>query len=190
MPDEHSRIAGKLTMRPARFARPAIAIAGIAILALAAAALAAKAPGRCAAPEYHQFDFFEGDWDTYDVADSTKLIARNKVTPMLDGCAVREEYSQNDGLRGESFSVYDASRRTWHQSWVTNHGSLLLLDGGLVNGRMEFTATQSESDGRSSLVRVAWWTKGKSVRERAEQSKDAGATWSPLFDIVFRAHGR
>ena len=188
--DHDARIAGKLTMRPARFARPALALAGIALFAFGAAAFAARAPGRCAAPEYHQFDFFEGDWDTYNVTDSTKIVARNRVTPMLDGCAVREEYSQNDGMRGESFSVYDASRRAWHQSWVTNRGTLLLLDGGLVNGRMEFTAAQRAADGSSSLVRVAWWTKGKTVRERAEESKDAGATWTPMFDIVFRAHGR
>ena len=188
MSDARARIAGKLTMRPARFARPAMALAGVAILAFGAAAFAAKAPTRCAAPEYHQFDFFEGDWDTYDATDSTKIVARNRVTPMLDGCAVREEYAQTDGMRGESFSTYDATRRAWHQSWVTNHGSLLLLDGGLVGGRMELTATQRAADGSSSLVRVAWWTKGRAVRERAEQSKDAGATWTPMFDIVFRPH--
>lgn len=188
MQDARARVDGKLTMRPRRFARPAIAIAGIALLGFGAVAFAAKAPRACASPEYRQLDFFSGDWDTYDVDDSTKIIARNRVSPMLDGCALREEYVQGDGLHGESFSLYDASRRSWHQSWVTNHGSLLLLDGGLQNGRMELTATERADNGSSSLIRVVWWAKGKTVRERAERSEDGGATWSPVFDIVFRPH--
>jgi hypothetical protein len=189
MSDVRERIDGKLTMRPRRFARPAIALAGVALLGFGAVAFAAKAPRACASPEYRQFDFFAGDWDAYDVSDTTKIVARNHVTPMLDGCALREDYVQNDGLHGESFSTYDASHHGWHQSWVTNHGSLLLLDGGLQNGRMALTATQHADDGSSSLVRVIWWTKGKTVHERAEQSKDGGATWTPVFDMLFRPHG-
>lgn len=189
MSDARARVDSKLTMRPRRFARPAIALAGVALLTFGAVAFAAKALRACAAPEYRQFDFFAGDWDTYDVTDSTKIVARNHVTPMLDGCALREEYVQGDGMHGESFSTYDASRHRWHQSWVTNHGSLLLLDGGLVNGRMELTATERADDGTSSLLRGLWWTKGKTVRERAERSKDGGATWTPVFDLVFRPHG-
>lgn len=172
-----------------RHARAAALAAGGALLLAGAVAYASKAPRRCSAPEYRQFDFFVGDWDTYDVTDSTTVVARNHVTPMLDGCAVREVYDQTDGMRGESFSTYDAARRSWHQSWVTNHGTMLLLDGGLVDGRMALTATDRGVDGTTSLLRGVWWTRGNTVRERAERSKDGGATWSPVFDIVFRPHG-
>lgn len=142
----------------------------------------------CSAPEYHQFDFFAGDWDTYDVAAPDSIVARNHVTPMLDGCALREVYEQRDGLRGESFSVYDASRGIWHQSWVTNGGAVLLLDGGLKNGRMILTATEHHSDGSTSPLRAIWWQEGVNVREKAERSRDGGATWTAVFDIVFRPH--
>ena len=77
-----------------------------------------RPPVSCATPEFRQFDFFAGDWDTYDVADPSKVVARNRVTVVLDGCAVREVYQQNDGLVGESPSLYDATRRGWHQSCV------------------------------------------------------------------------
>ena len=30
----------------------------------------------CDAPEFHQFDFFAGDWDVYDIGSST-VSARN-----------------------------------------------------------------------------------------------------------------
>ncbi len=174
-------------------------IAGSAILAALAAAghgngprrastTASKAP--CTSPEYRQFDFFAGDWDTYDIGDSTKVVARNRVTPMLGGCAIREVYEQGDGLKGESFSVYDATRRVWHQSWVTNRGELLLLDGGLMDGRMVLTGTEKSAKGISSLLRGIWSRSGANVRETAERSTDGGNTWTPAFDIVFRPHVR
>jgi hypothetical protein len=150
---------------------------------------ATRAPASCTAPEYRQFDFFAGDWDTYDVGAPSKLVARNRVTLILGGCVVHEVYRQTDGLIGESFSLYDASRRTWHQSWVTNRGALLLLDGGLEGGRMSLTATEKSSDGTTSLLRAVWRREGKSVRETAERSADGGKTWRPVFDIVFRSHG-
>jgi hypothetical protein len=149
---------------------------------------AGSAAPTCAAPEYHQFDFFAGDWDTYDVAAPAKLVARNHVTPMVGGCALREVYEQNDGLRGESISTYDTSRRMWHQTWVTNRGQLLLLDGQLEGGRMSLTATERDSTGASSLLRGVWWREGATVRERADRSRDGGKTWTLVFDIVFRPH--
>lgn len=142
----------------------------------------------CAMPVYHQFDFFIGDWDTYDVIDSTKIVARNHVTPMVGGCAIREVYEQSDGMSGESFSTYDASRHVWHQSWVTNRGELLLLDGGLRGANMVFTAAEKRSDGKSSLIRATWIQQHGSVRETAVRSSDGGKTWTPVFDIVFRRH--
>jgi hypothetical protein len=168
------------------------------VLILAVAAVAARTrpgigvppPAACAAAEFRQFDFFAGDWDTYDVADSTKIVARNQVTVILDGCVLREVYQQTDGLVGESFSLYDASRGGWHQSWVTNRGALLLLDGRLEGDRMVLTGTEKATDGTSSLLRGIWRREGPAVRETAERSIDGGKTWKPVFDILFRKHGR
>lgn len=161
------------------------------LVLLAVLAVPAPLPAQstaCAGPAYHQFDFFLGDWDTYDVAVPDTVVARNHVTRMAGGCAIRELYDQADGLLGESFSMYDDARGIWHQSWVTNRGTLLLLDGGLRDGRMILTATERHAGGRPSLLRASWWPDGDAVRERAERSTDAGATWNVVFDIVFRPH--
>lgn len=169
--------------------RHRIALAAV-LLAPAGAALrsAPPRPASCTAPEYRQFDFFSGDWDTYEARDSTKIVARNRVTSMLDGCALREVYEQNDGLRGESFSLYDSARKVWHQSWVTNRGELLLLDGRMVADRMVLIGTQRLADGSSWLLRGSWNAEGVNVREVAERSTDGGKTWMPVFDILFRPH--
>jgi hypothetical protein len=153
-------------------------------------ATSVSAAGQCSGAEYHQFDFFIGDWDAYDAAAPTKVTARDQVTPMVGGCAVREVYEQNDGMVGESFSVYDRGRHLWHQSWVTNRGQVLLLDGRFENGRLTLTATDYQSAGGPSLLRGIWYTQGDGVRETAERSTDGGKTWKPEFDILFRPHGK
>src|SRR5262249_13862797 len=102
-----------------------------AVWLLAILAAASADPGPCSQPEFRQFDFFAGDWDTFDIGSPTKIVARNRVTIVLGGCVIHEAYEQTDGLVGESFSLYDSTSGKWHQSWVTNRGGLLLLDGGL-----------------------------------------------------------
>jgi hypothetical protein len=142
----------------------------------------------CTGPEFRQFDFWVGDWDTYDMTDTTKVVARNRVSLILDGCVLREDYRQNDGLVGESYSLWDKARGRWHQSWVTNRGALLLLDGRMENGRMVMTAPEKLEDGTPALLRGIWWPEGKNVRSTAHRSTDGGKTWTMVFDIVFRPH--
>lgn len=154
----------------------------------AAAQTAGQPPAACPAPEYRQFDFWLGDWDTHELPDTSRVVARLQVTPMLGGCALRETYAQNDGLVGESYSLWDAARGMWHQTWVTNRGALLLLDGKFEGGRMVLTAEERRADGTAGLLRGTWWKEGRNVRQKAERSSDGGKTWSPAWDIVFRPH--
>src|SRR6185436_450636 len=108
------------------------------VAALVAAALPAAAPSAespCASAEYRQFDFWAGDWDAYDADDVSGNVsgnaipaARVHVDPILDGCALREDYRGVSGLVGQSLRTYDSVRRVWHQSWVTNRGQLLVLE--------------------------------------------------------------
>ena len=163
----------------------------LALVLLVAAALlpcAAAPAGACSAPQYRQLDFFAGDWDAYDVQSPGKPIARNRVDIILDGCVIHEDYRQNDGLHGESYSLYDGARKLWHQSWVTNRGELLLLDGGMQGDRMVCTDNQRTGDGKPSLLRGVWYRQGEDVRETATRSMDGGKTWQPVFDIVFKPH--
>jgi hypothetical protein len=141
-------------------------------------------PTRCAAPEYRQFDFWVGDWDVSDAGDS-KPSMRIQIEKILDGCALRESYTDVNGMVGESFNIYDASRKVWHQTWVTNRGALLVLEGGMENDRMVLRATETTKDGPVQW-RAFWIPQGAEVRETAETSSDGGKTWKPKFDIVFR----
>lgn len=141
----------------------------------------------CTGPEYRAFDFWAGDWDAFEVSAPDNSVAHAQVDIILDGCVLREVYEGKNGLTGQSFSIYDASHRVWHQSWVTNHGQLLLLEGGRQGDRMVLTGTQRKPDGKEELIRGEWYRVEGGVRETAQTSGDGGKTWQPLFDLVFRA---
>jgi hypothetical protein len=91
---------------------------------------------------------------------------------------------------GESFSTYDVGRHACHQSWVTNDGQLLLLDGHFDGRRMVLTASETLTNGTRRLVRGIWYADSSGVRETADRSADGGKTWTPWFDIMFRPHQR
>lgn len=148
---------------------------------------AAAAP-HCATPEYRGLDFWAGDWDAYDVGKGDTPVARARVDIILGGCAVRELYEQSDGLVGQSLTTYDATRKVWHQTWMTNRGSLLAIEGRFQGGSLTLQGTQLSTEGHEQIVRGVWTPQGGDVREIAHTSSDAGATWRPLFDMLFRRH--
>ena len=148
---------------------------------------AAKA-APCAAPEYHQFDFWVGDWDGFDVEKPTLVVARNHVDRILGGCVLREDYLGTDGSEGQSFSIYDASRKVWHQTWVTNHGRLLVIEGRFRSGEMILAGADRTADGKERRVRGIWKRADGGVRETAFTSIDGGKTWQLWFDMIFRPH--
>lgn len=138
----------------------------------------------CAAPAYRQFDFWIGDWDVFDM-DSPSKVARAQVDLILDGCVLREDYQSKDGRKGQSFSIYDASRDVWHQTWVTDRGVLLVIEGKFEGGMMILSGLDPA---KGALVRGEWKPESGNVRETAVTSSDGGKTWKPWFDLVFRPH--
>jgi len=142
---------------------------------------------RCETESYHQLDFWIGDWETLD-ADSPDgpSIARARVDPIAQGCAIHELYEQTDGLIGDSILSYDAVRKQWQQTWVTNRGSLMVLWGAFKDGALILEGEAHLQDGRSVMQRITWKAQDDGVRESAVLSRDGGKTWTAAFDVVFR----
>jgi len=155
--------------------------------AVAASADTPAKPAYCAAPEYHQLDFWIGDWDAFDMDEPDKVQARAHVESTLNGCVLFEDYQQIDGLHGQSFNTYDKQRKVWHESWVTNGGSMMLIEGNLQAGEMVMSGTVRK-DGKDILIRDTWKVADGIVRETAVKSTDSGKTWETLFDMGFRPH--
>ena len=76
-----------------------------------------------------------------------------RVNRILDGCVIHEDYQSVEGHKAESFSIYDASRQVWHQSWVTNRGHLLIIEGNLQDGAMVLAGMDQTAAGEERRVR-------------------------------------
>jgi len=164
-----------------------------ALIALAAAPLAQAAapahPNCVGAAEYHQLDFWIGDWDTFETDGSEPASeARTHVDAIAQGCAIHELYEQTDGLIGDSILSYDPVRKQWQQTWVTNRGAIMVITGHFVAGDLVLEGDAHLKDGSTVRQRITWQKKDQAVREFAVASKDGGKTWTPAFDVTFRRH--
>jgi hypothetical protein len=147
--------------------------------------LAHSSPSPCSAPEYHQFDFWIGNWNAFDIGHPSKRVAVNRVTRILGGCVLLEDYRGADGHDGRSFSLYDAAGGLWRQAWVTNDGQILSLQGRLINGQIVLSGSQRTSNGGTRYVQGVWKRVPGGVRETAVTSTD-NHHWNSWFDMIFR----
>lgn len=160
------------------------------VIGVVAALASAAASAACESADHHRLDFWVGDWDVYDQPATGKPTAHATITSLMDGCVIHELYEGNSGVRGESFSIYDASRSAWHQTWVSNRGELLIIEGGMRNGRLMFAGHQTLQNDQRREIRAYWWHDKEGVRESSESSTDGGKTWHTDFDIVFKPRRR
>lgn len=160
----------------------------LALLTAVIGSTAAATPrtAGCDAAEYRQFDFWLGDWEVFEAVDRTTPIARARVDAIAAGCGIYERYEQTDGLIGESILSFDAVRRVWQQTWITNYGSLMVIAGRFEKGTLTLEGPVHLKDGSSAQQRITWKAEDGGVREAASISRDGGKTWAPAFDVVFR----
>lgn len=155
----------------------------VLLLAIAQATVpASPGPRPCLAPEHHQFDFWIGDWEVR--AADGRVLGTNRITPILDGCALQEEWTSANGtIRGVSINAFDPADRRWHQTWVDTGPSRLTLTGGLVDGRMVMAQRSAPAGGAVDVQRITWTPlpDGR-VRQHWEASGDDGAHWKTSFD--------
>ncbi len=169
-----------------------LALVLLSTQAATAPATAMPPPPNCsAAAEYHQLDFWIGDWDTFETdSPGGPSEARTHVDPIAQGCAIHELYEQTDGLIGDSILSYDPVRKQWQQTWVTNRGAIMVIVGNFKNGALVLEGEAHLKNGKSVMQRITWQAKDNGVREWAVLSKDGGKTWAPAFDVLFLKHQR
>ena len=122
-----------------------------------------------------------------------RLAGRNTVTLEMSRCVVHEHWTGSGGNVGESFNVWDAARKRWHQTWVDNGGNLLQLDGGLVGDTMTLRSAGRDAAGKTVEQVVRWYRVGgaaDTVRQLWQSSADGGATWTTVFDGKYVRVGR
>lgn len=138
----------------------------------------------CAAAEFHQFDFWLGDWDVTP-AGKDNPTAENHIRSMHNGCLVREYY-KNGGYTGSSMSFYDHNDKRWHQTWIGAGGQALYIAGSLNDkGQMVMSDTALAKVQERTINRITWTpNKDGSVRQIWDVSKD-GKSWKTVFDGAY-----
>lgn len=161
-------------------------------LALAAAVNAHGAQGLpgygCDSPESRQFDFWVGEWDLAYVDEGHAATSRNRITKILDGCGLLEEFTGAPGTRleGRSLSTFDRISRKWKQAWIDNTATYLDFTGGMVDGRMILTREAGITGGRF-LQRMVWQDiRAESFKWLWQRSDDDGRTWATLWEIEYK----
>jgi hypothetical protein len=157
----------------------ALTVGEIEIFKPVALTQAAALPKPCASPEYRQFDFWLGEWN---VLVAGKPAGVNRITPLLGGCAVREEWKGASGLTGTSLNMWDSARKRWSQTWVDDKGTVLFLVGGLQGSKMVLEGDTPDGKGGTVRNRITWTPLPKGLRQVWETSADGGKSWGVAFD--------
>jgi hypothetical protein len=158
-----------------------LSLVAASCLAAVAAAPATAAP--CETPAHRAFDFWIGEWQIR--RPDGKIAGINRIEREYDGCVLHERYTTDRGYKGESLNVYDATRKVWHQTWVDNSGMLLLLEGGIRDGKMVLEGQTIGADGKPIKHRIIWTpNKDGSIRQLWE-STDAKGQKSTTFDGLY-----
>jgi hypothetical protein len=142
------------------------------------AAFAADAA--CDDPAYRQFDFWIGEWQVH--TPDGKLAGTNQISREYAGCVLHERYTTGRGYTGESLNTYDPGRKVWHQTWVDNEGTLLLLEGQLLDGRMRLEGQNADSAGKVTKHRITWTPNADGTVRQFWESTDASGAWVVAFD--------
>ena len=172
-------INGKMRLKALVLAVVLMSVAG------GAWAQAGAAEKPCAAPENAQFDFWVGDWNV--ASPDGKKQGSNRVVKILGGCVIQENWAGVGGSIGHSYNLFSKARGVWHQTWVDNGGSLLLLDGGLEEGRMVLRGETPARDGKGTVLHEISWTPMDTgqVRQHWRMSRDGGGEWQDAFVGIY-----
>ncbi|RTE86450.1 MULTISPECIES: hypothetical protein [Gammaproteobacteria] len=135
---------------------------------------------RCSGSEYQQFDFWVGEWNVYNTAGDK--VGINAITKTFDGCALHEQYQNMRDYRGASYNIYDATREVWHQTWVDNGGLLLVLEGGVIDGKMVLSGETQNTDGKVLKQRISWELLNDGRVRQLWETRQQDEDWTVAFD--------
>jgi hypothetical protein len=137
----------------------------------------------CDSPEHRAFDFWLGDWDVK--TPDGKVAGTNSITKHYNDCVLREQYNTPNGFSGESFNTYDVGRKVWHQTWVDNANSLLLLEGGIRDGNMVLEGETTGAEAKITKHRITFTPNEDGSVRQFWQSTNAKGEWKTAFDGIY-----
>lgn len=138
-------------------------------------------------PANHDFDFWLGEWDV--TTPDGKPAGTSRIESISNGRGLLEHWTGDPaagGGNGKSLNAFNGAKGQWQQFWIGSGGGVLELSGGLVNGKMVLSGSHVVR-GQTLVERITWTPNSDgTVRQFWDQSKDGGATWTAVFDGLYR----
>jgi hypothetical protein len=137
--------------------------------------------------KYTQFDFWIGDWEVR--GPNGVLQGTNSISKIEGGCVLQELWTSAAGGTGRSLNIYDFTRDVWHQTWVSG-STLLVLEGGFVDGEMVLQGTTVGQGGAITHNRITWTPVSDTVVTQVWDTSPDGDTWTTIFNGRYTRTGR
>ncbi|MBU1310224.1 MAG: hypothetical protein KKE30_11925 [Gammaproteobacteria bacterium] len=138
----------------------------------------------CNTEQHRAFDFWLGNWQVFKADGS--LAGSNRISLAQNGCVLTEQYRTPGGFNGQSLNMFDSNRGLWHQTWVDNSGSLLLLEGNIVDNDMLLSGAITTAEGEVQQQRIRWTPNQDGSIRQHWQAQMADGNWVTLFDGLYK----
>lgn len=153
----------------------------------------------CADKNFKEFDFWLGEWEIKQKilkADGTwfESKAETKVSKILDGCAVQENWegevfffwegmNQPEKIKALSVRFFDAKTQKWTINWMdTRSPKFSVFEGDFNYGKGELFRSLKDENGSETVLRITFSDiKADSVHWDLAFSKDGGKTFTMLW---------
>ncbi len=142
-------------------------------------ATAEKLARPCDTPAHRAFDFWVGDWIVASPAGQP--LGKSKVSRILNGCALLEEWTSGQGRAGKSFNVYDPQAKRWRQTWIDDTNRQTDYAGAFEGASLAFKA---EGPGGTQMTMTFTPLEGGRVRQYITVTKDGqevGPPWEGIY---------
>jgi hypothetical protein len=135
---------------------------------------------------YQRLAFWVGDWDVFDSTGAH--YATQRVSAVIDECAITAEWASSGGNKGMGLSAFDVKTHEWKQVYVSNQVpfrsgvSLRTSDPSYTGPGIRFISLPRPTGADLAQSRVTIMPlSGHRALQAFEDSHDGGKTWQVVF---------
>jgi len=135
------------------------------------------------------FDFWVGEWEvSWKGQDGKETKGTNTIVKILDGKVIQENFQDpSSGFKGTSISVYNPTKKEWHQAWADNQGGYYDFIGDMGKEGPIFKTKMIQQDDKKIIQRMTF----KNISDDSftwdwEGTSDGGITWKLLWRINYK----
>ena len=155
-----------------------------AVLIFAASA-SAQGPS-CTEDPYRDFDFWIGEWDVFPINQKGEISAQkagvNVISTAEYGCLIVEQWTNVQGVTGQSYNYFDPGLQKWRQIWVSNTITIDYAGGLNDKGEMVLEGDIAYRNGSTFPFKGIWrLNDDNTVRQHFEQYNPKTQSWDYWF---------